>query len=158
DIGPQALSRGKRRCPHDVAAEPAITGRGPLVAVIAGSGTIQSLQAVPHPSQAGRGGGVATCARALRGWRRRGGDADGAMPARRRRWAFAAHVAMGLIAFVMGASLGASSAIWRAQLRLHEALSWAHHDKVSRLVVRIVDLPQEEGSHYRFVVDLAQPP
>ena len=61
------------------------------------------------------------------------------------------------MASVLGVCIGAASAMWQAQHRLDDGLAWAHHDVVSRLIVRIADLPQGDGKHYRFMVDVDDP-
>lgn len=58
---------------------------------------------------------------------------------------------------MLGMGAGSGSALWQAQSRLDDRLAWAHHDVVSRLVVRIADLPQGDSQHYRFAVDVDEP-
>ncbi|WP_407852484.1 DNA internalization-related competence protein ComEC/Rec2 [Bordetella petrii] len=53
----------------------------------------------------------------------------------------------------LGLSLGIACAIWQAQERLADTLAARHHDAVSRLVVRVADLPQGDGSQWRFLAD-----
>lgn len=61
------------------------------------------------------------------------------------------------VAFASGVCVGGASAMWQAQIRLDDGLAWAHHDVVSRLIVRIADLPQGDGKHYRFMADVDDP-
>ena len=57
----------------------------------------------------------------------------------------------------LGLSVGAASAVWRAQLRVDDGLAWRHRDQVSRLVVRIADLPQRDDRRQRFMADVLEP-
>jgi competence protein ComEC len=61
---------------------------------------------------------------------------------------------MGGSALVLGWMIGAGWAIWQAQSRIEDQLYPAHHDAVHRLNVRIVELPQQDGHHYRFIAEV----
>jgi competence protein ComEC len=137
--------------------EATIKGRVFLVGIIAGSGAVQCFAALP----ALRWVVAVGCASALLflgllalAKRRHAGEL---VSKSERRAVFAGRIVMGATAVVVGVCVGASVAVWRAQLRMDDPLAWAHHDVVSRLVVRIADLPQGEGSHYRLVVDVDEP-
>lgn len=116
-------------------AEANIVGRLFLLGVVAGTAAVLHLPALPAagwlwPWAAALVpcGVVATC-------RRRRGPA---------RW---------LAAAWLGAGLGTAWAVWQGQLRLDDALAPAHHDVVSRLIVRVADLPQGDARQWRFVAD-----
>jgi len=64
-------------------------------------------------------------------------------------------IAMG-IAILLGGGIGGGWAIWQAQSRLNQRLDAAHHDTVSRLVVRITELPLHDELSVRFAVELDQ--
>nr|WP_267880227.1 DNA internalization-related competence protein ComEC/Rec2 [Achromobacter marplatensis] len=59
-------------------------------------------------------------------------------------------VAFGLCAGTLNASL-------QAQHRLDDALADLHQDQVSRLIVRVAELPDGDEQHQRFVAELAEP-
>jgi len=75
-----------------------------------------------------------------------------ALPARR-RWPPRRAVSQAAAA-VLGLCTGAACATWQAQARLADSLAAAHHDAVSRLVVRIASLPQGDGQYWRFLAEL----
>lgn len=66
-------------------------------------------------------------------------------------------VIKGGIALLLGLMIGSGWAMWHAQHRLDERLDPIHHDVVTRLVVRIAEIPQRDGRHYRFFVELDKP-
>ncbi|CAM4052778.1 ComE operon protein 3 [Bordetella tumulicola] len=70
------------------------------------------------------------------------------------RWSTVLRIAGCIAAAVFGIYVGVVSAIWQAQRRLDDGLADRHHDVVSRLVVRIADLPQGDAKHRRFMVEL----
>ena len=106
-----------------------------MLGLVAGTAAVQHMAALP------RAGWLLPWAAALvpsalvAGWGKRRGLARG--------WAAA----------WLGVGLGVAWAIWQGQARLDDALAPAHHDVVSRLAVRIVDLPQGDGSQWRFMAE-----
>lgn len=60
-------------------------------------------------------------------------------------------------AFAFGLSAGAVNASLQAHVRLHDALADRHQDQVSRLILRVAELPDGDGRHHRFIGELAEP-
>lgn len=60
-------------------------------------------------------------------------------------------------AVVFGLCAGALDASLQAQHRLDDALADLHQDQVSRLIVRVAELPDGDEQHQRFVAELAEP-
>ncbi|MBV7485674.1 DNA internalization-related competence protein ComEC/Rec2 [Bordetella sp. BOR01] len=53
----------------------------------------------------------------------------------------------------LGFGLGVAWAVWQGQVRLDDGLASNHHDVVSRLAVRVIDLPQGDASQWRFMAE-----
>lgn len=66
----------------------------------------------------------------------------------------AARIAAALLSGLCAGTLNASL---QAGYRLDDALADAHQDQVSRLIVRVAELPDGDGRHQRFVAELAEP-
>lgn len=115
-------------------AEAKIVGRLFLLGLVAGTAVVQHLPALP---QAGWPWAALLPCGAVAAWHRRRG------PAR------------GLAAALLGLGLGAAWAIWQGQARLDDGLDPVHHDAVTRLVVRIADLPQGDAGGSRFMAETA---
>ncbi|EHK67558.1 DNA internalization-related competence protein ComEC/Rec2 [Achromobacter arsenitoxydans SY8] len=62
-----------------------------------------------------------------------------------------------MAALVLGLSVGVINAALQAQHRLNDALADAHQDQVSRLVVRVAELPDGDAQRQRFLAELDQP-
>lgn len=60
-------------------------------------------------------------------------------------------------AMVLGLCAGTLNASLQAGYRLDDALADAHQDQVSRLIVRVAELPDGDDRHQRFVAELAEP-
>ena len=117
--------------------EKSIVGRLFLLAIVAGTATVQHLPALPEPGAW------------LLAWLLAALACAAVLLLRGRGWNRARRVA----ATWLGLSLGIACAVWQAQERLADALAARHHDAVSRLVVRVADLPQGDGSQWRFLAD-----
>lgn len=124
---------------------------------MAGSGWVQSLSELPAvrwlaPTVLGVAALAALVAATAPVWFANGMPA----PLRGKR-AVVWRIAKLILAVLLGCGVGSGSAIWQAQIRLDDRLAWVHHDVVSRLVVRIADLPQGDAQHYRFMADVDEP-
>lgn len=62
-----------------------------------------------------------------------------------------------LAALALGACAGLVNAALQAQHRLNDALADEHQDQVSRLVVRVVGLPDGDANRLRFLAELEPP-
>ena len=113
-------------------------GRLFCLAFVAGAALTQTLAALPSAGQ--RWGLLGLCALAAAGLRR---CADARAKA-------GAALALGLCAGLLNAGM-------QAQGRLGDALADAHHDAVSRLALRIAELPGGDARGQRFVAELAGP-
>lgn len=60
-------------------------------------------------------------------------------------------------ALVLGLCAGTLDASLQARHRLDDALADAHQDQVSRLILRVAELPDGDERHRRFVAELAEP-
>ncbi|WP_454674515.1 DNA internalization-related competence protein ComEC/Rec2 [Achromobacter pestifer] len=60
-------------------------------------------------------------------------------------------------ALILGVCAGALNASVQAHFRLDDALADLHQDQVSRLMVRVAELPDGDDQHQRFVAELAEP-
>lgn len=115
-----------------------ITGRAFCLGVVAGAALVQCLPALPgfiHLSMIAGLGGLALvlCLRGRHG------------------------VIRLLSALALGLCAGALNASLQAQHRLDDALADLHQDQVSRLLVRVAELPDGDDQHQRFVAELAEP-
>ena len=108
------------------------------MAFVAGAGSVQCLPALPGPvllSLAVVLGGVALIC-----------------------WARGRHTVLRIVwALVFGLCAGTLNASLQAQSRLDDALADVHQDQVSRLIVRVAELPDGDDRHQRFVAELAEP-
>lgn len=59
---------------------------------------------------------------------------------------------------LLGLSSSTLNASVQAHVRLNDALSDLHQDQVSRLILRVAELPDGDDRHQRFVGELAEPP
>jgi len=59
---------------------------------------------------------------------------------------------------LLGLSSGTLNACVQAHVRVNDALSDLHQDQVSRLILRVAELPDGDDRHQRFVGELAEPP
>ena len=127
-----------------------------LLGIVAGAGWVQSLSALPQQRWLAPGGAALGVAVLLyvstRFWFQRGTQAE---PVQKRPLPW--RLARLCMAFALGVCVGGVCAVWQAQSRLDDGLAWSHHDAVSRLIVRIADLPQGDEKHYRFMVDVEDP-
>lgn len=62
-----------------------------------------------------------------------------------------------LSALILGLSAGLLNASLQAQHRMNDALADVHQDQVSRLMLRVAELPDGDGKHHRFIGELAEP-
>jgi len=115
--------------------ETGIVGRLFLLGLVAGTAAAQHLPALPGADW------LLPWAAALL--------PAGAVACRRSRRGLARSVA----AAWLGIGLGLAWAVWQGQLRLDDALADIHHDQVSRLAVRVADLPQGDAGRWRFVAE-----
>lgn len=60
-------------------------------------------------------------------------------------------------ALVLGLCAGTLNACLQAQHRLDDALADLHQDQVSRLILRVAELPDGDERHHRFIAELAEP-
>ncbi|EFF74648.1 ComEC/Rec2 family competence protein [Achromobacter piechaudii] len=60
-------------------------------------------------------------------------------------------------ALMLGLCAGILNACLQAHLRLDDALADLHQDQVSRLILRVAELPDGDERHHRFVAELAEP-
>ncbi|WP_434648421.1 DNA internalization-related competence protein ComEC/Rec2 [Achromobacter piechaudii] len=60
-------------------------------------------------------------------------------------------------ALMLGLCAGIFNACLQAHLRLDDALVDLHQDQVSRLILRVAELPDGDERHHRFVAELAEP-
>lgn len=105
---------------------------------MAGAGLVQVLPALPGPEAlwlVACAGGVA-CA----GWARAG-----------------RHGMRALAALALGFAFGFINAALQAQHRLDDALADLHQDEISRLVLRVIALPDGDAQRQRFLAELDQP-
>lgn len=73
-------------------------------------------------------------------------------------WARCRHDTLGIAsALTLGLCAGTLNASLQAQQRLDDALADIHQDQVSRLIVRVAELPDGDDRHQRFVAELAEP-
>lgn len=106
-------------------------GRIVLLAFVAGSATVQGLAELPGAGLYGVWCGIAALGFGLR----------------RRRFAGLRRAVFVLLGFASGLV----SASLQAQWRLDDALAEHHHNEVTRLTVRIIDLPQGDAQSQRFL-------
>ncbi|WP_312428375.1 DNA internalization-related competence protein ComEC/Rec2 [Achromobacter sp.] len=108
------------------------------LAFVAGAGLVQVLPALPGPVVLWlvAASGAAACA----GWSRAGHP-----------------VVRILAALALGFCAGFLNAALQAQHRLDDALADAHQDEVSRLTLRVVELPDGDAQRQRFLAELEQP-
>ncbi|WP_313623018.1 DNA internalization-related competence protein ComEC/Rec2 [Achromobacter sp.] len=118
--------------------ESVITGRSFCLAFVAGAGVVQVLPSLPNALllwTAAAAGAVACAA-----------------------WSRARHPVLRILAaLTLGFSVGFINASLQAQHRLDDALADAHQDEVSRLVVRVAELPDGDAQRQRFMAELDQP-
>ena len=62
-----------------------------------------------------------------------------------------------VFALMLGLCAGILNACLQAHLRLDDALTDLHQDQVSRLILRVAELPDGDERHHRFVAELAEP-
>lgn len=105
---------------------------------MAGAGLVQVLPALAGPAVLWLAAAAGGCA--------------GACGPRARRQAIRI-----LAALALGFSAGFINAALQAQQRLDDALADVHQDAVSRLVLRIAELPDGDAQRQRFVAELAEP-
>ena len=116
-----------------------ITGRSFCVAFVAGAGLVQTLPALPGASilllaVAATAAACAVCMRAR-------------------------HPGLRILAaLALGFSAGLLNAAVQAQLRMDDALADMHQDEVSRLVVRVVALPEGDAQRQRFLASISFAP
>lgn len=67
------------------------------------------------------------------------------------------HAIRWVAALILGLCAGALNASVQAHFRLDDALADLHQDQVSRLIVRVAELPDGDDQHQRFVAELAEP-
>ncbi|QYJ24595.1 DNA internalization-related competence protein ComEC/Rec2 [Achromobacter sp. ES-001] len=60
-------------------------------------------------------------------------------------------------ALVLGLCAGTLNACLQAHLRLDDSLADLHQDQVSRLTLRVAELPDGDGRHHRFIAERAEP-
>ncbi|WP_236844399.1 DNA internalization-related competence protein ComEC/Rec2 [Bordetella sp. 02P26C-1] len=128
-----------------------------LLGVVAGAAAAQCLSALPASRWIGAGVSALAAAIPLLYAASRISNPFSLPAGSKRRGRCLRTVALSLVAVVLGLGLGLGTAIWRAQIRMGDRLAWTHHDVVSRLVVRIADLPQGDEGHYRFAADVSEP-
>ena len=134
-----------------------ITGRLLLLGIVAGAGWVQRLPALPQQRWVAPMVMASAVVVVILWSVAQLGFPRAAVVVSTPQLALLWRVARCGIASMLGLCVGAASALWQAQLRLDDALGWAHHDVVSRLIVRITDLPQGDGKHYRFMADVDEP-
>nr|WP_329957639.1 DNA internalization-related competence protein ComEC/Rec2 [Bordetella petrii] len=97
---------------------------------------VQGMPALPQGPWGGTAAGACCCCAAV-------------LAMARGRWPLARHVC----AAILGLCLGAAVAILHAQARLRDGLDDRYHDAVTRLAVRVADLPSGDGGQWRFMAD-----
>ena len=60
-------------------------------------------------------------------------------------------------ALVLGLCAGTLNACLQAHHRLDDSLADLHQDQVSRLILRVAELPDGDDRHHRFIAELAEP-
>ncbi len=127
-----------------------ITGRSFCLAFVGGAAWVQCVPVLPGAfvlSLTGIAGGVAAVVLAVV-------SAGVAAADRLRCRAGSLRV---VCALVLGLCAGTLNACLQAHLRLDDSLADLHQDQVSRLTLRVAELPDGDGRHHRFIAERAEP-